>query len=196
MTTRLKTAAWAAAMAAVPDMAFAHSGAGDVHGFLHGFAHPVGGLDHVLAMVAVGLLAARLGGRSLFLVPASFVLMMIAGAGWALAGHGLSFVEAGIALSVVALGLALAVGRSLPGGIAAALAGVFAVFHGYAHGAEIPADISGVSYGAGFTLATVLLHLAGIALALGVGRLADGRILRLGGAAIAVAGGAIVSGYL
>ena len=196
MTTRLRTAAFAVAMTAIPGAAFAHTGAGEAHGFLHGFVHPVGGLDHVLAMIAVGLFAARLGGRALWLVPASFVLMMVAGAGWSLAGYGLSFVEAGIAFSVVALGLALAIGRTLPDGIAAALVGGFAVFHGYAHGAEIPADVSGLSYGTGFVLATVLLHLTGIALWLGVGRFADGRILRVGGAAIAVAGGALFSGYL
>jgi urease accessory protein len=196
MIPKLRAAACAAVLVAMPGAAFAHPGAGDAHGFLHGFAHPVGGLDHVLAMVAVGLFAARLGGRALWLVPASFVLMMVAGAAWALAGHGLSFVEAGIALSVVAFGLVLALGRSLPDGIAAALVGVFAVFHGYAHGAEIPADASGFAYGAGFVLATALLHASGIVLSLGVGRLADGRILRLSGAAIAMAGGAILSGYL
>jgi len=196
MRMKSGAAACAAAMAAMPGAALAHTGAGEAHGFLHGFAHPAGGLDHVLAMVAAGVLAACLGGRARWLVPAVFVLMMVAGAAWALAGFELSFVEAGIALSVVASGLALAIRPNVPAGIAAALAGIFAVFHGYAHGAEIPADVSGFAYGAGFVLATALLHLTGIALWLGAGQAADGAVIRLGGAAIAVAGAAIFGGYL
>lgn len=191
-------AAWAAATILAPATAWAHPhhGAGDAHDFLHGFTHPVSGLDHILAMVAVGLLAAWLGGRALWLLPAAFVAMMVAGAGWALAGFGLSFVEAGIALSVVAFGAALALGWRPAAGIAAAVVGVFAIFHGYAHGAEIPPGVSGSGYGAGFVLGTALLHAAGIALWLGLARLADERALRLGGAAIAVAGTAILGGYL
>ncbi len=177
--------------------AFAHPGIGGAHGFAHGFAHPLGGLDHTLAMVAVGLLAVQIGGRALWMLPATFVAAMAAGGALGVAGVPLPFVEIGIAGSVLVLGAVVAFGRALPLPAAMALAAVFAVFHGHAHGTEMPADASGLAYGLGFMVATGLLHTAGLALGLAAGRLAERAgpaALRLGGAAIAVAGLGLIAG--
>ena len=177
----------------------AHTGLGDASGFVHGFSHPIGGIDHVLAMVAVGLLAARLGGRALWLVPLSFVAMMVVGGACGIAGIGLPLVEIAIALSVVVLGVAVGAGCNLPTVAAMALVGLFAVFHGHAHGAEMPETASGYAYGAGFVLATATLHACGIGLGLLVLRLNEARrigTLRLAGTAMAIAGLALLAGSL
>lgn len=198
MTRRLPLAAAAAAGALLsPTLAFAHTGIGATHGLAHGFEHPVGGLDHVLAMVAVGLFAATLGGRAIWAVPASFVAMMAAGGFIGMQGVDLPFVEIGIALSVIVLGLAVALRISLPTAAAMALVGFFAIFHGHAHGAEAPADASGLAYALGFMLATALLHGAGLALGFGLGRAGErssGLALRASGGAMALAGVAILAG--
>lgn len=176
--------------------AFAHPGHGDAHSFVHGFIHPIGGLDHMLAMVAVGLFAAHLGGRALWAAPAAFVTLMAFGGALGMNGVDLPFVEAGVALSVVAFGVILATGVALPAGLAAGLVGFFAIFHGHAHGAEMPADASGAAYAAGFMAATATLLVAGIALGLGAGRLASMRAVRLGGAAMAAAGVGLLAGWI
>ncbi|MFM9860668.1 HupE/UreJ family protein [Pseudoxanthobacter sp. M-2] len=200
MKTRLSlTAGLAGALALTPGLALAHTGVGDAHGFVHGFMHPVGGLDHVLAMVAVGIFAWQLGGRALWAVPVTFVAVMAAGGLLGVAGIALPFVELAIALSVVVLGAAVAIGLRAPLGVAMGLAGFFALFHGYAHGAEMPVDASGLAYGAGFMLATALLHLAGLVAGMLIGRLADTRgsvVVRVAGGAMSVAGLAIVAGTL
>jgi urease accessory protein len=170
--------------------AFAHTGHG-ASGFVHGFAHPLSGADHVLAMVAVGLYAAMLDGRALWLIPAAFVGAMAIGGVVGMAGYTVAYAEIGIAASVIVLGLAVALRISLPAVAAMALAGLFAVFHGHAHGAEMPQSVSGYEYAAGFLLATALLHAIGIALGLAAGRLAERggwRVAQAAGAAIAVAG--------
>ncbi len=182
-----------------PGVALAHTGVGDAGGFVHGFAHPIGGLDHVLAMVLVGLFAWQLGGRALWLVPAAFVAVMALGGGLGVAGIDVPFVETGIALSVVVLGAAVALGVRAPVAMAMALAGIFAVFHGHAHGAEMPETVAGMTYGLGFLLGTALLHAAGIAIGCGVGSLGDryGRVVtRAVGGVAAVAGVAILTGVL
>jgi urease accessory protein len=193
-----KRAATAAAfLVTMTGAALAHPGHGDAGGFTHGFMHPVGGLDHVLAMIAVGLFAAHLGGRALGLVPATFVAVMAAGGALGMAGIAVPFVETGIALSVVVLGLAVALRMSVPTLAAMALVGLFAVFHGHAHGAEMPQDASGFGYAAGFMLATALLHGAGIALGLAVaklGELAGRRAVQVAGGAMALAGVVILVG--
>lgn len=179
--------------------AAAHTGVGATAGMVHGFVHPVGGLDHVLAMVAVGLFAYLLGGRALWLVPAAFVAMMAVGGGLGMAGVAVPFVEIGIALSVVVIGGMVAFGRSLPVALAMAVVGGFAVFHGLAHGAEMPATASGLAYGAGFVTATALLHGGGLLAAFGLARLSGthgGRLARAGGGAMAVAGVALLGGVL
>lgn len=176
--------------------ALAHTGHGDAHGFIAGFVHPAGGLDHVLAMVAVGLFAAHLGGRALWAVPAAFVALMAAGGALGINGVAVPFVETGIALSVVVFGLVLAMGLALPVGVAMGLVGFFAIFHGHAHGAELPAGASGAAYAAGFVLATAALHAVGVALGIGAGRLASSRAIRIGGGAMALAGVGLLAGWI
>jgi urease accessory protein len=188
-----------AALLTAAGAARAHTGIGDAGGFGYGFAHPLGGLDHVLAMVAVGVLAAQLGGRALWLVPLSFIAMMIAGGALGMAGIGLPLVELAIGLSVVAFGVAIAAGFRLPASAAMALAGFFALFHGYAHGAEMPASLSGLDYAAGFVLATALLHAAGVAIGTAVaafGHALGERALRTTGGLIAFAGAALLISHL
>jgi urease accessory protein len=180
----------------VPTAALAHSGHGETAGFAHGFMHPLGGLDHVLAMVAVGMLAYRLGGRALWLVPSAFLLVMGIGAALGAAGTHLPLVEVGIAASIMVLGAAIALDSKAPLAIAAAVAGVFAVFHGYAHGAGIPHAGSAASYAVGFMTATALLHMAGIGLGLMLGRLgqAQGNAShRVAGCLIAASGVVILT---
>lgn len=174
-----------------PAAAFAHTGVGDAAGLAHGFMHPVGGMDHVLAMVSAGVFAYMLGGRALLLVPAAFVAMMAAGGALGMAGVPVPFVEFGIGLSIIVIGSAAALGQKMPTAAAMALVGIFAVFHGAAHGAEMPQDSSGLAYAAGFMLATALLHAAGIAVCRLAARLFAGHsrfAARLSGAAAAAAG--------
>lgn len=196
MTFRAILSAAAAVLVLIPGVAAAHTGHGDASGFTHGFMHPVGGLDHVLAMLAVGLYAGLLGGRAMWGVPATFVAVMAIGGALGAAGVALPYVEIGIGLSVVVLGLAVALRLPLPMAGAMALVALFAVFHGHAHGAEMPQDASGTAYAAGFMLATALLHGTGIALALAAGRLGGVRVAQTAGGAMALAGIAILGGIL
>lgn len=184
---------------AIPTAAFAHTGHGDTSGFLHGFMHPVGGLDHVLAMVAVGVFAFILGGRALFLVPLSFVGMMAVGFLIGANGVNVPFVELGIALSSIVIGGVAALGRPVPVAAAMGLVGVFAIFHGHAHGAEMPAGAGGLDYALGFMAATALLHVAGISAAAGTARLAGKygrRFAQIAGGAFALGGIGILAGWL
>lgn len=170
------------------DPAFAHIGHGGVGGFAAGFGHPFGGLDHALAMIAVGIWGAILGRPMMWALPILFPLMMVVGGVAGIADIGLPWVEAGIAMSVVALGGVIALGWAAPQAIALTLVGVFAIFHGYAHGQELPGAASPAAYAAGFVLATGLLHVAGIFIGM-ASNLPNGRlVLRAGGAVIAVIG--------
>jgi urease accessory protein len=176
-----------------PGAALAHSGpAGHSHGFADGFMHPLGGLDHLLAMIAVGMLAAHLGGRALWQVPASFVALMAAGGAIGFAEIRLPYVELLIAASVVVLGALVAFRANVPLIAAMAIAGFFAIFHGHAHGAELPDGESLYPYAAGFLLATSILHLAGIIIGVGFAKLGANlvgqRIVQAGGGAMALAG--------
>lgn len=155
-------------LAATP--AFAHLDPGEHGSFAAGFSHPLLGLDHILAMAAVGLWAWQNGRAATWAVPASFVAAMLIGFGLAMLGAPLPFVEPAILASVVALGLLVALAVRLPLAPGAALVGLFALFHGHAHGGEIGAAGVG-GYALGFALATILLHAAGIALGLAIGRL-------------------------
>jgi urease accessory protein len=191
--------ALAAAAALTPTAAFAHTGLGATGGFAHGFVHPITGLDHILAMVAVGLFAWQLGGRALWLVPATFVAVMALGGALAIAGIGVPLVELAIALSVVVLGAIVAAGVKAPVAVAMAVVGVFAVFHGHAHGAEMPETMAGLAYGLGFMLATALLHLAGIGIGFAIGRAGEqyGQVVvRAAGSCIALAGIGILTGLI
>jgi urease accessory protein len=180
-------------------MASAHVGLGDAHDALHGFVHPLTGIDHILAMVTVGLLAAHLGGRAIWAVPLSFVSMMLVGGIIGMSGIELPYSEVGIGTSIVALGAALALSVRLPVALAMAMAGFFAIFHGFAHGAEMPEDASGLSFAIGFVAATSLLHVAGISVGVGLARFTralNDQALRFGGGAIALAGIAILAGVI
>lgn len=181
----------AAVLVLVPTTAFAHTGAGYAHGFADGFAHPLDGLDHILAMVTVGILAWQLGGRAIWLLPASFVSLMALGGMFGIAGESSPWVELGIAASVVVLGTMVALGVKAPLAMAMGIVGLFAIFHGYAHGTAMPLDASGGAYAAGFMLASALLHVAGIALGFLIGRIGDsyGWLgFQLGGGLVALAG--------
>ena len=165
----IKTAILAFA-AFTPSLAFARSGGDHVHGFLTGLEHPLLGLDHLLAMVAVGIIAARTGGRGGVRVPLSFVFAMVAGAVLGMAGIGLPFLETGIALSLVTFGAMVGLAKPQPLAAATALATLFGLFHGNAHGFEIPESASGIAYAAGFALGTSALHAVGALSALKLAR--------------------------
>jgi urease accessory protein len=148
-----------------PAAASAHPGH-DGSGLVHGFMHPLGGADHIIAMVAVGIMAARLGGRALWLVPASFVVAMTVSGLAASSGVTLPYMETGIAVSVVVLAAVALFGVAMPVAGAMGLVAFFAVFHGYAHGLEVPETASGLAFGAGFVAATAVLHVVGIVVGL------------------------------
>jgi urease accessory protein len=153
----------AASLAAFATPAFAHSGTEPhMHGFLAGLAHPLGGLDHMLAMVAVGIWSSLAVGRRVWAIPAVFVAAMLTGAGVAHVGGALPAAETTIAISVVALGALILARVNLPLGVGAVLVALFAVFHGYAHGIEARGAM--VAYMAGFATTTAALHVAGIVL--------------------------------
>jgi urease accessory protein len=197
MRFAMRRAVLAASLVLMPSLALAHPGIpGHTHDLASGFMHPIGGLDHVLAMVAVGLFAAQLGGRALWLVPASFVAAMTAADIAGMSGIALPLTETGIALSVIVLGGAIALRLAMPVAAAMALVGFFAIFHGYAHGIETPQTASGLLYGLGFVAATALLHGLGIGIGLLVGRLDAGygrKLVRIAGSAAAVVGVALLA---
>jgi urease accessory protein len=179
-----------AALALTASPAFAHLDPGEHGSFAAGFTHPLFGLDHILAMVAVGLWAAMAGGRAVWAVPAAFVVSMLAGFGLALTGADLPFVEPAILASVVALGFLVALAIRLPVLPGMIVVAAFGLFHGYAHGGEMGAATA-FEYGAGFAAATALLHLAGVGLGLGLGHLRGrlgGGVVRALGAATGLAG--------
>jgi urease accessory protein len=176
---------------AVP--ALAHTGS-STGGFIGGFAHPLFGPDHVFAMVAVGLWGAFLGPPAIWLLPIVFPLVMAFGGVIGILGVSLPGVETAIALSAVVLGTMVALAARPPLWVAALIVGVFAIFHGHAHGAELPPGADVVAYSVGFVVATGLLHLTGIAIGL-LARWRAGRIaVRTAGGAIALAGVAFLSG--
>ena len=180
-----------------PVAALGHTDVSETSGVIHGFMHPLVGMDHVLAMVSVGLLAYTLGRRALWMVPLAFVGMMAFGGLLGTADVNIPFVELGIGLSIIVIGMAAALGPRIPVAAAIALVGTFAIFHGVAHGAEMPIGISGLAYAAGFMLATALLHIAGIAACFGCAKLIGNYghlVARIGGALAAILGVAIVGG--
>lgn len=182
-----------------PTAAFAHPGHGPEIGAVAGFLHPMSGLDHILCMVAVGVFAFVLGGRALLLVPLSFVGMMAVGFLLGTNGVSLPFVELGIGLSSIVIGAVAASGKSVPVLGAMSLVGFFALFHGFAHGTEMPANAGGLEFAAGFMGATALLHAAGIAAAVGVAKIAGrygNAAAQLAGAAFALGGVGILAGWL
>lgn len=178
--------------AASPGLALAHPGHAEQASFLAGALHPLTGIDHLLAMLAVGLWAAQLRQRAALMLPALFPVAMVVGAALAFAGIALPAVEPVIALSVIVLGAAIVAGLQLPLAAGGAMIALFAVAHGYAHGAELPAGANVAGYAAGFIGSTICLHLAGLFLGLADQRRRGGQLLRIGGSAIAVSGLALL----
>lgn len=174
--------------------AWAHEGEGLSGGFVSGFLHPLFGPDHVVAMIAVGLWGAFLGAPAIWVLPIVFPLVMAFGGVLGVLGVPLPAVEAGIAASAVVLGLVVAFAARPPLWVAAVIVGVFAIFHGHAHGAELPESANAISYSLGFVMATGMLHLLGIAFGLLV-RWPAGKIaVRAAGGTIALAGLAFLTG--
>ncbi len=187
MKSKLSTLlALSLAMLAYIPVADAHSIGAEGAGFITGLAHPFIGLDHLLAMIAVGIWAAQTGGSAVWRLPLSFIVMMSVAALISAAGYSLPVLEPLIAGSVMLLGFMVVFAIRLPVNLSMLLVGLFAVFHGYAHGLEMPQASSAILYGSGFVLATALLHLIGI----GLGRIAYRKHLlsRLSGSIIAIAG--------
>jgi urease accessory protein len=166
---------------------YAHTG-GTGGGFVSGFSHPIGGLDHVIAMVAVGLWGAQLGKPSLWLLPIAFPLLMACGAALGLIGYPLPFVEIGIAISAMVLGLMVLIEARPPVTVSILIVAFFAIFHGHAHGTELPEGQSGLLYSIGFVVATGLLHAIGV----GIGAIhhwkAGRLILRTAGGMVLIGG--------
>jgi urease accessory protein len=182
------------ALSLFPCSVLAHTGGGAFPGFGSGFAHPISGSDHLLAMIAVGLWAAQRGGKALWIVPGVFVALMIFGGVLAISKIPVPYVEEGILLSVLILGIVIAVGLRLPLGIQAFIVGVFAVFHGHAHGTEIPFAAEAVTYSLGFASGTALLHAAGAACGWMLHKLNIGKAIRLVGGVIVLGGMYLVVG--
>ena len=171
-----------------PVAAVAHVKGGEAIGFVSGAEHPVSGLDHVLAMIAVGLWGAQLGAPAMWLLPVTFPMVMAFGGMLGLMGVRLPGVELGIALSAIALGFAVLIEARPKLWVAATLVGIFAIFHGHAHGTELPQGANGIVYSIGFVIATGCLHATGIAMGL-IHRWPAGRVvLRVVGAGVLGAG--------
>lgn len=191
---RILSAAALLALGAGP--ALAHPGHIETSSFAAGIAHPLSGIDHIAVMVAVGLWAALKGGRALWVWPAAFVGVMLVGSALGMAQVALPFVEPGILASVVILGLLVTLAVDLPVVTGAVIVGVFALFHGHAHGSEIAENVSGFAYMAGFALATATLHLVGIGFAQMMAKAQLRPVVRAAGALCAIIGGALVLGAI
>ena len=175
-------------LALLPDNSWAHIEQGQAGGFLTGFGHPWSGLDHIMAMIAVGLWGAQLGNPAIWILPITFPMVMSMGAFMGLVGIPVPGIEVGIALSAIVLGAMVFSETRPPLSIAALLVGVFAIFHGHAHGTELPEGQNGLLYSMGFVISTGLLHGLGIAIGL-IHRWSVGRtLLRTCGAVISLAG--------
>ena len=194
----LKSFLMALLFAAIPGVAYAHEGTNlGLGGFLSGIVHPVLGYDHLLAMLSVGIISAQIGGRAIWTVPATFVTVMALGGVLGLINIGLTATELGIAVSLVILGLVIAAERRIP--ILAVMIGVgfFAIFHGYAHGAEMPDTAEPFLYALGFLVGTALIHIAGVVIGDISRHYERGKIvLRVGGALIALVGLLFIFGVL
>lgn len=188
-----------ALLAVSPTLALAHTGDSTSLTLLSGFSHPLGGLDHVLAMLAVGVFAAVLGGRAVLLVPLSFIAMMLAGFGLGLAQVSLPYVELGIAVSSLVIGLAATARRPLPVTAAITLVGAFAVLHGQAHGAEMPVGANSLNYALGFVAATTLICCTGLIATAALKRRAGGHgplLARSIAGLCALLGAGLLAGWL
>jgi urease accessory protein len=186
---------WLALLILVSTPAFAHVGVDEAAGLLHGLLHPLGGIDHVLAMIGVGLLGWMLNGHARWALPATFLVAMLLAATAAALHLPAPWIEAGIALSLLGTGVLLARGRPLPLALAIGVVALFAGFHGQAHGSEVAVAGSGLAYAVGFVLSTAALHLVGLSTGMLLARLARQRaltVVRGGGAMLSVAGGLLL----
>jgi urease accessory protein len=194
--TPFRRLATLALMLLAPTLAHAHTETGSIGGFISGFLHPLTGPDHIAAMVAVGIWGAYLGAPAMWLLPVIFPLVMAFGGALGVLGVPLPGVETAIALSGVILGMMIALVVRPPLWVAALMVGFFAIFHGHAHGTELPQAANAVTYAVGFVVATGLLHLCGIAVGLLIkwpwGRVA----VRACGGVIAATGFAFLFGFL
>lgn len=194
----LKSFLMALLFAAIPGVAYAHDGTNlGLGGFLSGIVHPVLGYDHLLAMLSVGIISAQIGGRAIWTVPSTFVAVMAVGGVLGLMNIGLTVTELGIAVSLVILGLVIAAERRIP--MLAVMIGVgfFAIFHGYAHGTEMPDTAEPVLYALGFLVGTAMIHIAGVVIGDISRHYERGKVvLRVGGALIAVVGLLFIFGVL
>ena len=191
-----KLLALAALLAFPASAALAHEGAVAGGGFLTGFLHPILGWDHVAAMVAVGLWGAFLGAPAIWLLPVTFPLVMALGGALGVAGVPVPGIETGIAASALIIGLAVLMAWRPPLMVAAVIVGFFAVFHGHAHGQEMPQAANPLAYAAGFVIGTGFLHLAGISLGLFTASERGALAVRGLGAVIAAAGLGFLTGTL
>jgi len=182
----------------VPQVVYAHDGSTvPFGGFLSGLVHPVLGYDHLLAMLSVGILSAQIGGRAIWTVPATFVGVMAIGGALGLIDIGLNVTELGIAASLVLLGSIIAAERNIPVRLAMLGVGFFAIFHGYAHGTEMPTTAEPVLYALGFLTGTALIHIAGVVIGDISKHYERGKmILRVGGSLIALVGFLFIFGVL
>ena len=173
-----------------PAVASAHPDLpGHTHGFAAGLTHPLSGLDHLLAMTAVGLWAVQRAGRAIWAIPLAFVSLMVLGGMLGMAGLGqIPLIDQAVAASVLILGIFIATSARLPISTAILIIGLFAVFHGYAHGAEMPASASGLLYGLGFVIATAMLHLCGMAIGVAAQKTNSLKLVRCAGCAMALCG--------
>lgn len=181
-------------VALLPSFALAHPGLEHVHGATAGFAHPFSGLDHLLAMVGVGLWASQLGGRAIWALPLGFMAALALGGVLGMIGAPLPLVEPGVLGSLVVIGSAVALAWRVGTAAGFGLVAAFALFHGYAHGVEMPAGTPALGYAAGFLVATGLLHAAGVGMGLAAGALGRPALTRGAGAVIAAAGVALMLG--
>jgi len=171
-----------------PSLAQAHVGIGDASGFLSGLGHPVLGLDHLCAMLAVGLWSAQRGGRAVWLVPVVFLAVMAVGGALGMMAVSIPYVETGIVASILILGVMVAAAVRLPLVASAAIVALFALLHGHVHGSEMPATASGVLYGLGFMATTAMIQMCGIAAGLIARRYGVPQLIRYAGGAIAACG--------
>lgn len=174
----------------IPTTVYAHDGSNvPFGGFLAGLVHPVLGYDHFLAMLSVGILSAQIGGRAIWTVPATFVGVMAVGGALGLMGTGFQYVELGIAFSLIILGIVIAAERKLAVGLAMTAVGIFATFHGYAHGSEVPTTAQPILYALGFLTGTALIHILGVVIGDIARHYEQGKLfLRSGGAIVAFIG--------
>ena len=179
-----------------PCLAYAHVGQGDIGGgFVSGFMHPILGLDHVIAMVAVGMWGAQLGAPAIWVLPVTFPIVMAFGSVLGAMGVPIPGIEVGIAISAIALGAMVAFAARPPLWVAAIMVGVFAIFHGYAHGAELPESANAIAFSIGFVVATGSLHALGILIGVANRWKTGAKLLRAGGAAIAAGGVYFLAGH-